>query len=57
MHLTSLGEKVMRTSWVTVLLMFRSSTFSPASLPRSSGHSNCSNLQGRRAVGPGDAGG
>lgn len=57
MHLTSLGEKAMRTSWVTVLLMFRSSTFSPASPLRSTGHSNCSSLQGRRAVGPGDAGG
>lgn len=51
MDLTSVGEKVMRTSWVTALLTFRSSTFSPASPPRSAGPADCSNLKGRGAVG------
>lgn len=51
MDLTSVGEKVMRTSWVTALLTFRSSTFSPASPLCSAGPADCSNLQGRGAVG------
>lgn len=56
-HLTSVGEKLMRTSRVTALLTFTCSAFSQASLSCSAGPADCSSLWGRRAVGLGDVGG
>lgn len=49
-HLTSVGEKVMRTSRVTALLTFRSNLLSPASCP------SCSTLGEEGAVGQVDMG-